>query len=64
MLTVYEFMDMCVEPYFLNVRIWDSDKEGFVFVGTLDDMPEELQEETVTSFGLPYKADEITINIH
>ena len=64
MITVYEFMTMFVEEDTQKFRLWDINKEEIIFVGTLNDLNENLYDVVVTSIdNLTENSNRITLNI-
>lgn len=63
-MTVYEFLEMFLEPSDQYFELWDNEKEEIVFKGYYSDLDEELENATVTSIDNIYKGvNGITLNI-
>lgn len=54
--TVYDFLDMCIEPDLQEVAIYDCAQDKEVFRGTRDNMPQDMQDAEVQSFDLVEKS--------
>ena len=52
-MTIAELMDMCIEPSFCKVTIYSVDKDGEVWCGMGDDIPEEFGDLEFDSFDVP-----------
>lgn len=64
MFTVSDLTDLFVEPSLQTVAIWDCGKEEEVFRGTIDDIPEDLQDLEVQSIDdIEKNSDVMTINV-
>jgi hypothetical protein len=64
MFTVADLTDLFVESTLQTVSIWDCGKDKEVFRGTIDDIPEDLQELEVQSLDTIEKnSDVFTINV-
>lgn len=64
MFTVAYLTDLFVESTLQTVAIWDCGKDQEVFRGTIDDIPEDLQELEVKSIDTIEKnSDVFTINV-
>ena len=64
-MSVYDFVEMCIDPDFLKVELFDVDKNEVIFNGMVYDMPEVLGcYYEVGSFDIPDKAGEITLNVY
>lgn len=64
MFTVSDLTDLFVESTLQTVAIWDCGKDEEVFCGTIDDIPEDLQELEVQSIDTIEKdSDVFTINV-
>lgn len=61
-MTLYELINLCIEPSFLKVKIYDVNKCEDVWEGFGDEIPEEYEDLEVSSFDLPVK-DSITFNV-
>lgn len=61
-MTVYDFIDLCIEPGFLKLIIYDGAAEENVYEGYADEMPEKYDDLTVESFDIPTEGS-ITLNI-
>ena len=42
-MTLQDFSDMAIDNYY-DCYVWDNEKEEEVFIGTIDDIPDELLE--------------------
>lgn len=62
-MTVYDFLDMCIDERMLRVEIYDCESDETIFDGDYDDIPSELMDEEVCSFDVPSEIGKITINI-
>lgn len=62
-MTVYDFLDYCIDPGLLTVEIYDCDSGNTVWVGHGDEIPEEFGYKDIGSFDVPSEADHITLNI-
>lgn len=61
---VIEFIEMFVDEHDQYFELWDNKKEETIFKGYKEDLPEELEEATITSIDNIYKgANGITLNI-
>lgn len=64
MFTVSDLTDLFVESTLQTVAIWDCGKDEEVFRGTIDDIPEDLQDLEVQSIDTIEKnSDVFTINV-
>lgn len=64
MFTVADLTDLFVESTLQTVAIWDCGKNQEVFRGTIDEIPEDLQELEVQSIDTIEKdSDVFTINV-
>lgn len=61
-MTVYDFIDLCVEPSFLKLTIYDANTGDDVFTGAADELPMEYEDLTVESFDVPTDGH-ITLNV-
>lgn len=52
-MTIAELMDMCIEPSLCKVEIYSVDKNGEVWSGFGDDIPDEYGELEFDSFDVP-----------
>lgn len=52
-MTIQELMEMCIDPSFCKVEIYDSNVERVVWSGYADDIPEEYGELYVECFDVP-----------
>lgn len=48
-----ELMDMCIEPSFCKVEIYDCEKCEVVWSGYADELPEVYGERMIESFDVP-----------
>lgn len=48
-MTLQDFIEMAVSDDYI-CYIWDNEKEEEVFIGTIDDIPDELLEQEFTSW--------------
>lgn len=61
---VIEFLEMFVDENDQYFELWDNEKEEIIFQGYKEDLPEELEEATITSIDNIYKGENgITLNI-
>lgn len=64
MFTVSDLTELFVDSSFQTVAIYDCGKEEEVFRGTVDDIPEDLQDLEVQSIdNLEKNSDVLTINV-
>ena len=42
-MTLQDFIDMAIDNHY-DCYVWDNEKEEEVFIGTIDDIPDELLE--------------------
>lgn len=61
-MTVYDFIDLCIEPSFMIVELY-SLESGTVWTGYADEIPEEFLECEVGSYDVPTVKDHLTLNI-
>ena len=54
---VYEFLEMFTESTLQRFELWSNEQEQIIFIGFLDELPQELQFAEVTSI------DNITSNL-
>ena len=62
-MTVFDFVDLCIEPSFMTVEIYSLDAGAVVWTGHGDDIPEEFLDCEVGSYDVPTKICGITLNI-
>lgn len=63
-ITVYDLVDLFIESSFQTVEVWDVSKEEVIFVGTLGEMPLEIQDLTVQSIdNLTKISSVLTVNV-
>lgn len=62
-MTVYEFVDWCIDAGLLTVEIYSLDKGDIVWTGPGDELPDEYADCEIGSFDVPSMADHITLNI-
>jgi hypothetical protein len=62
-MTVYDFLDLCIDKGMLTVELYSIDKGETVWEGYGDDIPEEYEYAELGSFDIPSKADRMTLNI-
>lgn len=48
-MTIREFIEMFVDPDSQEFRVWSDSKEENIFNGFLEDCPDEIAEEIITS---------------
>ena len=48
-MTIREFIEMFVEPDSQEFRVWSNGKEENIFSGFLEDCPDEIADEIITS---------------
>ena len=48
-MTIREFIEMFVDPDTQEFRVWSNSKEKNIFRGFLEDCPDEIAEEIITS---------------
>lgn len=62
---VIEFIEMFVDENDQYFELWDNDKEEIIFKGYKEDLPEELEEATITSIDNIYQGvNGITLNVY
>lgn len=61
-MTIMELMDMCIEPSFCKVEIYDCEKGETVWTGWADELPEKYGEKYIESFDVPTEGC-LTFNI-
>ncbi len=52
-MTIMELMEMCIDPSFCKVEIYDTNKDKTVWSGWADELPEEYGERMIESFDVP-----------
>lgn len=52
-ITIEDFAHACTESSLCDIKIWDLNKDGYVFEGTLQNAVQEFWGETVQSFDPP-----------
>lgn len=62
-MSIYDFMDYCVDAGMCHVVIYSFEKEDNVWSGYGDEIPEEYGDETEFSFDVPSDGS-ITFNIN
>ena len=48
-MSIKEFIEMFIDPDSQEFRVWSNSKEENIFSGFLDDCPDEIAEEIITS---------------
>ena len=48
-MTVREFIEMFIDPDSQEFKVWSNSKEENIFSGFLDDCPDEIADEIITS---------------
>ena len=48
-MTIREFIEMFIDPDSQEFSVWSDSKEENIFSGFLDDCPDEISEEIITS---------------
>lgn len=48
-MTVREFIEMFVDPDSQEFRVWSYSKEKNIFIGFLEECPDEIADEIITS---------------
>ena len=48
-MTIREFIEMFVDPDSQEFRVWSDSKEENIFSGFLEDCPDEIADEIITS---------------
>lgn len=61
-MTIADFMELCVDPSFCKVEIYDTNKEETVWFGDGDEIPEKYGESYIESFDVPTEGC-LTFNI-
>lgn len=61
-MTLYEFMNLCVADTQV-FEVFDCTKEKVVWRGTIDDLPEKIEDCEVMSYDAIETIDSITVNI-
>lgn len=63
-ITVYDLVNLFIESSFQTIEVWDVSKEEVIFVGTLGEMPLEIQDLTVQSIdNLTKISSVLTVNV-
>ena len=62
-MTIYDFLELCIEPNLLHVQIYDFSSQKVVFDGNGDEIPEELTEAEISSFDVPDLYGRICLNV-
>ena len=62
-MTVYEFVDLCIDPSILKVEIYSLDAGDVVWMGYGDEIPSKYEDVEIDSYDVPTKKDRITLNI-
>lgn len=60
-MTLQDFVDMAIDSYY-GCYVWDNEKEGEVFRGTLDEIPDELLECELSSWEIDRNRIGLNIN--
>ena len=63
MITVEDFMYLCIENSECKVTLYDVNKEKDVWTGRGDEIPDKYMYRDVLSWDVPEKAGAITLNI-
>lgn len=62
-MSVYDFLNLCIDSSFLTVDIYDIDMGEVVYSGSADDIPDDYLYTDVSSWDVPTKPDKMTINV-
>ena len=62
-MSVYDFLDLCVDSSFLTVDIYDINSGKVAYSGNVDNIPDDYLYADVWSWDVPTVVDKITINI-
>lgn len=63
-ITIEDFAHMCTEPSLCTIKIWDLNKDGYVFEGSLQDAVQDFWGEIVQSFDPPIIDKEVILVIN
>lgn len=64
-MTVYDIINMFIEEEEQRFEVWDNEQDEVIFKGCLEDCPEDIQDEIVTSIDNINKYNNrLTLNIH
>lgn len=61
-MSVYEFIQMCIEPGFLNVCIYDTESGQNIYEGEAEEVPTDMEDLTVESYDVPTEG-KLTLNV-
>lgn len=61
-MTVFDFVDLCIEPSFMTVEIYSLER-GTVWTGPGDQIPDEFLDCEIGTYDVPTKICGITLNI-
>lgn len=63
-MTIRELLELFIDENFQKISVWDNEQEKIIFNGYLDDLPDDLEYEEISSIdNLDKKTDILTINI-
>ena len=62
-MSVYDFIELCVDDCF-TLNIYDSEREEVVWSGKAYTLPEVYGYEELSSFDVPERKFELTVNIN
>ena len=62
-MTISDFINLCIDPSFLKIEIWESNSGKTIYEGWAEEAPDELLEQVVDSYDVPTRQDTITFNI-
>ena len=64
MITVYDFIELCIDSSMLEVAIYDiGADEPQIYRGYADEIPDDIMDLTVESFDVPDNTGVIGINV-
>ena len=61
-MTIKEIMDLCIDSSLCQVEIYSLDRDGLIYNGMGDEIPEHLEDLEVGSFDVPSDG-KMTFNI-
>lgn len=62
-MTVYDFMDYCIDKSMITVEVWSDEENKVVWTGNGEDIPDRFLFAELWSFDVPNAAGNITVNI-
>ena len=60
---ICDFLDLCIEPGFCTVVVYDVERAEDLWKGPADEIPAELSELKVESWDIPSEAGVMTFNV-